>query len=100
MDIPEGQKTLREIQELERHLDIRLKEAKQKAKEIVEEANAKAEALIEEKKKSLENLRRALTGVLPPEEGGRIDSGHHGFLPDDSVTEKIAQKLFARITSS
>lgn len=100
MDIPEGKKTLREIHELERHLDMRLKEARQKAKGIVEEANAKAEALIEEKEKSLESLRRALTGVLPPQEGGRADDGNHGFLPDGPVTEKMAQTLFARITSS
>ncbi len=91
MDLPEGRQALREIKALEDGIELRLKEVRQQAQEMVSRARAEAEERIRLKEGELARLRCRLDAGT----GGAEDAGSP--LPaGDLVTDRSAVTALAR----
>jgi vacuolar-type H+-ATPase subunit H len=88
MELSEGKAALGEIRELERRLDLRLKDAKQEAAKIIQDASAKALATVREKEARIETLK--IPEVLPVENAAKTTDT---FVPDGKFADDMAREL-------
>jgi vacuolar-type H+-ATPase subunit H len=96
MDPHEGKAALEEIKTLERQLDVRLKEAKAKAKQILVDAEAKAAEMISEKESRIDGLK-----FYPrSSRGEKADTSPKNIRLDEKLAEDIAKEIVEIITSN
>jgi ElaB/YqjD/DUF883 family membrane-anchored ribosome-binding protein len=88
MELSEGKAALGEIRDLERLLDLRLKDTRQEAAKIVQDASAKALATVREKEARIEALKNPV--VVPVENAAKTTDA---FVPDGKFSDDMAMEL-------
>jgi vacuolar-type H+-ATPase subunit H len=95
MDPHEGKAALEEIKTLERRLDMRLKEAKAKATQLVEDAEANAAEMIREKERKIDGLKFSPRSLR----GEETETAPKNIKLDEKLAEDIAREIVEIITS-